>query len=92
MYYCGYIQSSIGPSGSALCVYNADRNMDRGVYEIFTSDLIDYSMPDSPRETENRYTLCGLRRPDNVAQNQVEQLQSISQLGEDPLFVMDGIK
>lgn len=85
---------SIGPVGTAICVYRAyngkevgESGFNRGLFDIFREDLQNAQ----GGEVESTYVECepGGRTESNSELIQV--VQDVSQIGENPLLVLDGL-
>lgn len=85
---------SIGPVGTAICVYKAyngnergESGFNRGIFDIFREDL----QGTMGQEVESSFVEC---RPGGrtIADSELIQVvQDVSQIGENPLLVLDGI-
>lgn len=85
------LYNSVGPIGTAVCVYRADIGDTRGILEVFSEDVLELDLNTTETEVENFYIDCDKTRPDNAALNQLESVQTTLQVGEDPLLVLDGV-
>ena len=85
--------SSIGPVGSAVCVYRAGVGINGGIYQTYTQDTLDFS-EDPPIPRENKKFLCNTAAPrdDNIAMFRVESAANVHQMSADPILVLNGYK
>jgi len=87
--------SSIGPRGSAICVYPADRMAanENGIFDVFLGDVA-ISNPTGPNdERQNTFTECAPQGRDmNGEAEDVQIIKDISQLGNNPLVILDGVQ
>lgn len=86
--------SSIGPSGSAVCIYGASIGMDNGIYEVYAQDTLDhndFNGQNNPIAKENNFFKCDAQNPrsDEEARYRVESDANVAQLGESPILVLD---
>lgn len=91
-YYCNEYPYSIGPRGTAICAYNANPLTMQGVYEAFRN-VLDYTNRQNPTEVESNYLECSATspRPDNIAGVQIESTHPITQIGENPLLIINDV-
>ena len=84
--------SSVGPIGTAVCVYGASPGVEGGIYEVFAQDVLDYTQ-DPPVVIVNDFFKCDASNPrsDTEARLQVESEADVSQIGENPILVLDSV-
>ena len=80
--------------GTAICVYRADNSnqrggtgFNRGIFDIFREDLQD----DNGGEVESRFVECDPAGRSSADSQLIQVVQDVSQIGENPLLVLDGI-
>ena len=83
--------SSIGPTGSAICVYGASIGDADGIYEVFTEDVLDFSNA-SPSPVQNEFATCRNQRSDATARYYIGTSSIIGQIESNPLLVLDKIR
>lgn len=84
----------IGPVGTAICVYRADNSIEtgesgfnRGIFDIFREDLQDTA----GQEVESTFVECRPAGRTNANSELIQVVQDVSQIGENPLLVLDGL-
>ena len=90
---------SIGPSGTAICVYHADNSgsadmsngFNRGLFDIFRENVV--NTDDSNMvEREPRLVECDPGGRDSDEAQFVNVAQNMGQIGEDPLVIFEGFQ
>ena len=79
----------IGPVGTAICVYRADmtRFSNGGIFDVFRNDVVN---PITGEERENNYVTCDPRGRNVEESQRIQEVQSVRQIGENPLLVFEG--
>ena len=87
---------SIGPTGTAICVYSADNSNDpnnhaggfnRGVFDIFRENVQVTGSTGS--SMENSYVECRAGGRSATDSQFVEVVQDIAQIGQNPLLILN---
>ena len=86
--------SSIGPIGTAICAYRADNSVERGdagfnrgIFDIFREDLQDAQ----GNEFESTFVECSPQGRTSQDSQLIQVIQDVSQIGENPFLVLDGL-
>ena len=83
--------SSIGPVGSAICIYRAGVGINGGIYQTYAQGTRDFTEdPPIPRENENFLCNAAEPRDDNIAMFRVESVADVGQMTADPILVLNG--
>ncbi len=87
---CVCVCVSIGPAGSAICIFGASINAQDSVYSVFTEDVINYTPPlsDPLPEVQNIESNCANTRTDARARYFVESSIKVAQIGANPILVL----
>ena len=83
--------SSIGPTGSAICVYGASIGDRDGIYAEFTGDVLDFTSG-IPTPAQNEFSTCRKQRSDATARYRIQTSSIITQIETNPLLVLDKIR
>ena len=85
---------SIGPIGTAICAYRADNSVERGetgfnrgIFDIFREDLQDAQ----GNEFESTFVECNPLGRSSDDSQLIQVIQDVSQIGENPFLVLDGL-
>jgi hypothetical protein len=88
------ILCSIGPVGTAICVYEAyngiersEQGFNRGIFDIFREDLQDQQ----GMEVESTFVQCNPGGRTLAESELIQVVQDVSQIGENPVLVLDGL-
>ena len=88
------IPCSIGPVGTAICVYKAyngvergESGFNRGIFDIFREDL----QNELGGEVESSFVECRPGGRSEADSELIQVVQDVSQIGENPLLVLDGL-